>query len=869
MVDKNASSELWNKAKEIVADAIELPKSEQEAFIQARCRQVDRDPDPDPDLTVVREGDEVKPIVNTNDNVIDHTLLNEVRSLLAFGGDTDSFVDQPPNLAGDTVENRAPQRDWEHETLGAWQLDREIGRGGMGMVYLAHRADGAYQQFAAIKLLRGGGSHSNDAKSISRMQRERQTLAALSHPNIARLLDGGNAPDDTPYLVMEYIEGESIDTFCSSHELSMSARIQLMVSVCAAVQSAHQRLVIHRDLKPSNVMVTADGTPKLLDFGVARLLESQDNEIEQTQSALLFTPRYASPEQVRGLPVSVATDVYGLGLLLYELLAGESPYERLSSNSTNAATNAAAVMQTVMGDALRKPSTVAMFHHPENVDVLKGDLDTILLKACAKEVNERYATVADLSADLLRYLANQPIAAREPTWGYVANKFLRRHVVGTTLGALAFVAVVAGFAGTVIQKNRAEAERAKAAIRYKQVRLIANSFIYKYYDEIQTLPGSQKVLKEMSSDGLKFLDYLYVDAANDPSLSAELGAGYGRLASVLYNGRNLDSAGDKVAASAALEKAKQLLTDMLGRVPNDVRGLYEMAKIESNESSLFVQEGNPEAGLAKADSAIARLQKVLAIDPANYDAGYHLPQAYIAAAQAKGNLKQPADQHLDKAGIAIEQWAALNKNDPEVGNLRLLLIRRKYLNEVSKQDWPAALQFSEQEILGDEAIVKKYENDFVFKLHLQTALLNKGGILNILKRPTEALPALTRGLEVSKIMLSTAPDSIAARAGEARIYFHYAKASFLMGRKNEAMAAFAGSADDYRLLDGKDIPPSTTRQRGETLWWLSKMNSSTNDREKLKQIAQELSMLAAKNPDIFGQPLAARWVEDAKKLAGI
>ena len=848
MSEKNEPSLLWKIAKEIVADAVALPPSEREAFIQSRCRNINN---------------------TANNTVIDQVLLNEVRSLLAFSGDTESFIDKSPNLSSNTAESPAQQRNWQHETLGAWQLDREIGRGGMGMVYLAHRADGAYQQFAAIKLLRGSTGLANDAKSVSRMQRERQTLAALSHPNIARLLDGGNAPDNTPYLVMEYIEGESIDTYCRLHELSITARIGLIVSVCAAVQSAHQRLVIHRDLKPSNVMVTVDGTPKLLDFGVARLLESQDDEIEQTQGALLFTPRYASPEQVRGLPVSVATDVYGLGLLLYELLAGESPYERLSSNSTNAATNAAAVMQTVMGDALRKPSDVARLHQPKNVEALKGDLDTILLKACAKDVNERYATVADLSADLTCYLQTRPIAARNPTWGYVTKKFIRRHTVGVPLGILAMLAIASGFTETVIQKNRAEAERVKAETRYKQVRLIANSFIYKYYDDVEVLPGSQSVLKEMSTDGLKFLDYLYVDAASNPSLSVELGAGYGRLANVLYNGRNLDSTGDKVAAAAALAKAKQLLTDVLSRLPNDVKGLYEMARIEKDEATLFVQEGNSDAGLAKAESSIERLQKVLAIDPANYDAGYYLPQAYIAAAQAKGKLRQPADQYLDKAGIAIERWVALNKSDPEVGNLRLLLIRRRYLNEVSKQDWPAALQFAEEEILGDEAIVKKYENDFVFKLHLQTALLNKGGILNILKRPTEALRSLTHGLEISKIMLSTAPDSIAARAGEARIYFHYAKASFLMGRKKEAMAAFAGSADDYRLLDSKDIPPSTTRQRGETLWWLSKMNSSNNDREKLKQIARELSTLAAKYPDIFAQQPATSWVEETKKLAGI
>ena len=841
MNPESDQKQLWNKAKEIVADAMELPIADRDRLAIARC------------------GDQ-------------HGLLREVRSLLAYASETASFIDKPGAFASAAIRatvRQGPQREWQNEVLGAWQLDHEIGRGGMGMVYLAHRADGAYQQIAAIKLLRGDLGGPNDARSRARMQRERQTLAELSHPNIARLLDGGNASDGTPYLVMEYIKGEAIDSYCNGRNLSNPERIELMLAVCAAVQSAHQRLVIHRDLKPSNVLVSFDGVPKLLDFGVARLLESQGDDIEQTQGALLFTPRYASPEQVRGLAVSVATDVYGLGLLLYELLAGESPYERLSSISTNAATNAAAAMQVVMSDVLRKPSDVARLHRQAHAGALRGDLDTILLKASAKNARERYQTVAELSADLKRYLQNRPIAARSPTWAYVAKKFARRHAIGVGFGAVAAVAVAAGFTGTLVQKNHAEIERANADLRYSQVRQIANSFIFKYYTDIETLPGSGPILKDMTSDGLKFLDYLYVDAATNPQLSVELGAGYGRLANVLYNGRNLGSLGDKAASASASAKAHALLDGALLRLPNDSKALYEMARLESNEAALLGQEGDPAAALAKSESAITHLQTALTSQPANYDAGYQLPQAYLAAAMAKGQLKQPAGEYLDKADAAIKRWAALNENDPEAGNLRLYLLRRQYLDAQLTGDYPAAIRFGEQEIKGYDAQLKGAPHDFIISTHLQTALLNRGGILNILKQPDEALIALNRGLEVSRAMLTADPKSIVARKNEARIYFHRAKAWYSMGRKQLAFADFIRSTEDYRFLDGKDLASAENRQRGEALWWLAKLCRENNDHLKLQRSVRELLTMAAKYPDVFAQPPAAGWVEEAKRLAGI
>ncbi len=864
MIEKSTPSTLWNKAKEIVADAIELPKAEREAFIQSRCRRVDHDTNP----SLVREGGggNTNASANTNDNAIDHALLNEVRSLLAFGGDTDSFVDKPPNFAGDTVGSRAQQRDWQNEKLGAWQLDREIGRGGMGMVYLAHRADGAYQQQAAIKLLRSGIGHGSDAKSIVRMQRERQALAALSHPNIARLLDGGNALDNTPYLVMEYIEGESIDTFCSSHELSISARIGLMVSVCAAVQSAHQRLVIHRDLKPSNVMVTADGTPKLLDFGVARLLESQDNEIEQTQSALLFTPRYASPEQVRGLPVSVATDIYGLGLLLYELLAGESPYERLSSNSTNAATNAAAVMQTVMGDALRKPSDVAQLHHPENVDALKGDLDTILLKACAKEVNERYATVADLSADLTRYLQSRPIAARKPTWGYVANKFVRRHGIGVALGAAAGVAIAAGFTGTVIQKNRAEVERLKAQASYNQVRKIANSFIFKYEEAIENLPNSRQVRQELVADGLKFLDNLSSDSALDPELAIEQGAGYRKLAFTLFNNRNAANLGDKAGSDAAHQKARKLLDYALPLQNRNANAFTLAAQMDNDEATTLTRSGNLNDAVKKFESAIANSEFAIKIAPTKGEAPFEKLVALLELTRVTTQLGQDTRPYFDRANLLVDDWASNNPNDTVGYSWRGMIVGLQHSYAVSKNNFTEAIVFSNQNVAAAEAAVKMKPQSVTYRRSLQTALNNNSYTLNQLKQYDDSILAIDRAINVGLELKLADPLSTDARTTLARSYYHRGRALLGLDQRKSAQQYFEQSAAEFREVDSKQLSPLFIRQRGETLLWLVKSSDANGDVANRKKCIAEFLANVEKFPEVFSKPPTTDWVLEIKKL---
>ena len=878
----SAGQNTWQVAKHIVADAAELPAAERDAFVIAQC----------------------------GDNAV---LLAEVKSLLAHLEGIDVYIETPVEMPGWSAPNdqgaSTTPFSLTGQTIGAYRLGAEVGSGGMGVVYAAERADGAYQQKVAIKLLRSGsraGTSGNNAQDARRMARERQALAQLDHPNIARLLDGGTTPDAAPYIVMEFVEGEAIDKYCEHEQLDLRERVALVRGVCAAVQSAHQRLLIHRDIKPSNILVTREGAPRLLDFGIARLLEASTEGASPLQdathaTALLFTPRYASPEQVRGEAVTVATDVYGLGLLLYELLAGASPYERIaSSKSSNAVEAMVAMIQdeprrasevarkiirdgnaasvppatgttsgTASGNASRAASPAGIpgtTRFEQNPKQLEGELDTILLKACAKLPAERYQTVTQLDDDLARWLAGKPILARPQTWAYTFFKLINRHRFATSTVILASLAIIAGVVGTVVQKNRAEH-------RYEQVRQIANSFIFKYYDEIESLPGATNIAKEMASDGIKFLDDLYADAATNPALAVELGAGYGRLSRALYNGRGLPNLGNKAGAAVAAEKAHTILESALSRIPNDPGALIEIAKLDRDEAALLGQDGDLDASLAKLDSSVTRLEKVLLRDPLNRDAAEQLPQVLLAQAlvqSQKGGADtkgRSATTYLDQAGKAIDQWAAHYPGDPEITGVRLLHVRRQFMNAMATGDFAACVRFADQEIVGYDAYLKNSPNDFAYGLFLQTALLNKGGILNLLKQPDAALLTLDRGLAVSEALIRADPKSIDAQAGRARIYFHHAKALFVLGKMQAATDDLALSAAQYRTFDSKDVAPSVTRQHGETLWWLIKMRYTEHDRAKLNQSAIELAALVKNYPAIFSKAPAADWVADAQRMA--
>jgi serine/threonine protein kinase len=397
----------------------------------------------------------------------DAILRAHVDRLIAADTDADQFLETPAMVYAAGIVSaassgiQAEEQEQPGDRIGPYSLIREIGHGGMGRVFLAKRADGQFDQLVALKLVRHG---SYGGEILGRFLRERQILARLQHPNIARLLDGGVSADGRPYFAMEYVEGEPITAYCNRRSLDVSARLALFALVCDAVQYAHQNLVVHRDLKPSNTMVTAEGQVKLLDFGIAKVLQPDEgdapNEVEATLTRLgsgPMTPEYAAPEQVRGEAVTTATDVYALGALAYELLTGRGPHQ-LSKLT------AAEVERAVTERDILRPSAVV----GRDTDrrhlrgALRGDLDTIVMTALQKDPARRYASAGALVEDVRRYQSGLPIAARRDSVGYRTSKFVRRHAIGVTATALVLLSLVGGFIGMAWQARVASREAAKA-----------------------------------------------------------------------------------------------------------------------------------------------------------------------------------------------------------------------------------------------------------------------------------------------------------------------------------------------------------------------------------------------------------------------
>jgi serine/threonine protein kinase len=407
----------------------------------------------------------------------DLALRAHVEALVAADSNASGFLETPAAEYAAGVVRAASQgsdadgHDDPGDRIGPYRVIREIGHGGMGRVFLASRADGQFEQLVALKLVRSGPY---GGEILDRFLRERQILARLQHPNIARLLDGGMTGDHRPYFAMEYVDGEPITTYCRSRGLDLDRRLDLFTAVGDAVQYAHQNLVVHRDLKPSNTLVTAAGEVKLLDFGIAKVLHQEDDGAGDPTLTRLgtgpMTPEYAAPEQVRGEPVTTATDVYALGALAYELVTGRGPHAltRLTAAEVERVITQRDVDRpshaVVRGGAVdgTAESPAARSHRLKLRRQLKGDLDTIILKALQKDPARRYVSAGAFVDDIRRYRRGLPIAARRDSFGYRAGKFVRRNALGVAAGGLVAASLIAGLIGTAWQARVASREAAKA-----------------------------------------------------------------------------------------------------------------------------------------------------------------------------------------------------------------------------------------------------------------------------------------------------------------------------------------------------------------------------------------------------------------------
>jgi serine/threonine protein kinase len=487
--------ESWRRVEELFLAALDIPHEQRAAFLDRECG---------PDTTLRGEAESLLAADEADGRHIAMVVEDNAAALFEPAADRDS-------LSG--------------RMLGPYQIVDEIGRGGMGAVYSAVRADREYEKRVAIKVVKRGID--TDAV-LERFRHERQILAGLDHPYITRLLDGGTTPDGRPYFVMELVEGRPIQEFCREGLLSARDRCELFRKVCDAVAYAHRNLVIHRDLKPVNILVTAEGTPKLLDFGIARLLSRDPSENTlgpAGRQGAGFTPAYASPEQVRGEAVTTATDVYSLGAVLYELLSGQAPISNRGEGSER---------------SIPKPSE-STATSKELKGALAGDLDNIVLKATHPDQSQRYQSVDHFSDDLQRYLTGRPVLAREDRFLYRARKFLQRNRMAVAAGVLVIASLATGLAFSIIANRKTQK-------RFNDVRALANSILFELHDEIAKLPGGTRARSMVLQKALLYLDGLAKDAAGDMSLQMDLAQAYIKVGELQSN--NLGDARNSVTSFA-------------------------------------------------------------------------------------------------------------------------------------------------------------------------------------------------------------------------------------------------------------------------------------------------------------------------------
>ena len=503
--------------------------------------------------------------------------------------------------------------------VGPFELMRSIGRGGMGEVWLARQADGRVERDVALKL---PTIYSQSEVWRERFRRERDILAKLAHPNIARLFDAGvsevNAADGLhgqPYLAMEFVEGESLTAFVAARKSSIDERLSLFRQILSAVAHAHRHLVVHRDLKPANILIDKDGQVKLLDFGVAKLIDdgtAAGVAVDLTQlGGRVMTLRYAAPEQVSDGIISTATDTYALGVVLHELLTGLSPYR--AAREGKAFTEA-----SLLGEETAVPSSLALTDDAATERRLAsskllsrhiaGDLDAIILKAMRRNPADRYASVEQFDEDILRHLEKQPVRAREGTWRYLAGRFAARHKLPIAATAAILLTILAGLAMVEQQRRVAVAEKARAERHFNSVRKLANSFMFDVHGEIENLAGALKARQTLVATALQYLDSLADEARNDPALALEVAIAYRKLAEIKGDGRAAHL-GEVSSARRNAERAAALLDTVEAREPDNILMLRERRVLALLIGRQKLESGDA-SGVRETERATAIAEKI-------------------------------------------------------------------------------------------------------------------------------------------------------------------------------------------------------------------------------------------------------------------
>ncbi len=678
----------WRQVKELFSSALLLEPQDRIPFLNKQC-------------------------------AADDGLRAEVLDLLSAHDSAGNFIQQSALvdagfLSSDETDHNAAV---EGQQIGSYQIIRELGRGGMGAVYLAARADASFDKKVALKLIKRGMD--SDA-IIKRFVMERQILANLDHPNIARMIDGGTTENGLPYFVLEYIQGMTITRYCDEHKLNTMERLKLFRQVCTAVQFAHQNLIVHRDLKPSNILVTEDGAPKLLDFGIAKLLSADWSASEATETiGRLLTPEYASPEQLRGLPITTSSDVYSLGVVLYELLSGHRPFNfesRLPEDVARMIAASEPIKPSVVitrveaarhtSDAEHIPLTPEAISRARegNIEKLRrrlaGDLDNILLKALRKEPARRYASVQEFSEDLRRHLDGLPVFARPDTLSYRASKFIKRHKAGVAAALMVVLTLLSATVITTWQARVARNERAKAERRFKDVRNLTNSFLFDFHDSIADLNGATKAREMVVKKAQEYLSSLAQEAGEDRELLWELSTAYLKLGDA--QGRpGFSRTGDTAGALQSYEQSLEIRRRLVALEPNRAECQLGLAITLSRFGPIYQVLGKPNLAAERMREAMEISDKLLpqSHDLDTFQCAFRNPTFLGDALSELGNYNEALAMYQKSLSIAESMK---RESFPAKDVVLRLVVSKERLGFIFgiMGDWQKALD-SDLEMLAD------------------------------------------------------------------------------------------------------------------------------------------------------------------------
>ena len=837
----------------------------------------------------------------------DRGLRREVESLLAAHREADDFLNHVSALEAVQSSISNPKNEkYLGQTIGKYRIERELGSGGMGAVFLATRED--FHQQVALKLIKSG--FKSDAV-LRRFVIERQILASLEHPNIARLIDGGTTADDTPYLVMEYVAGIPVDEFCAKKNLSVSERIELFRKICAAVQYAHQNLIVHRDLKPSNILVTEEGEPKLLDFGIAKLFYSDsgiEDAAETTTNFRALTPEYASPEQLRGEKLTTATDVYSLGVILYELLTGNRPFQ-------TGGKNLAEVLRLVCETQPARPSSVVNKPRVTNLQssnsngaetdkidrkansksgirnfkYLKGDLDNIVLKSLKKEPERRYSTVQQLSEDLRRHLVGLPVTAQPDTLIYRFEKFVKRNRAPVVISALLVLALLAGIGATLWQAREARRERELAERRFENIRKLSNSFVLEIHAAIENLPGSQPARQILLKQAVEQLDALAAESGNNPALKDELAKAYYKFAAIptqtlaekvknyekaitIYQELLAEDAandhyhaqiavgftklgdlakvhGDVIKALRYHQKAISILEPLVEKDPasqplrsNLIGAYYQTAVI-------FIIMGDTDNSLKLSRKTLNLAQQQLDLNatPENFN------MTLVAQSLNGTNLTYSGDYEsafieYNAVREKCERLQAVYPNDTRFTRNMWGVNRRLAIVLKQKGEFDAALEHVRTALSYIEELLNQSPDDFGHGRSVAITHLLFGQILVQRGQVEQSFLHFRRALELQERNIAIDPELVETKIDLARTYSNFGNALILNGRNEEGSSYLQKSLKFYEELSAKDtLNAELKRDFAEATGWIGAAMA------KDKKQAMDARLFLQKSLDLWNE----------------